>query len=602
VHRLDANPLTSAGVVLPLAFGIPVGLVVFALAALWDRAWLVGVAAGGYAAWAGTTIAAALVGTPYGSGLIAGDAGRMSALAMHFSTTWHPSDAADPNLPPEYPPLYPMVIGRVAAWTGRPAWTLLQPAQIVVTSFAVVAGFLLWRRLTSDTAAFLISSAVFTCMTEPSKGNEILSLAVYLPWLLGTFAVAGPEPPASRLLPSVWKRPKPLHPVLSGIVIGLIVPWSPQVLFLSLLGLVLVAGYSLWVAEPAARRGVLIHWAITVGVSLVVASWFVLPLAKAYLTGHVEVVADLWLGSPLVVEPFNIINPRRIIVTLLQLAGLLGIAGQLRRVWWSAPLALYLAGVVVERAVMLIRFSASGHAFMLYYVAASIGYALVAAGVLTLVQVWSWAWPRLADRAFSVRVLGVTLAALLVSTSAYGAWIAWAPDPRGIKDNVTNPATAYNLSMFAHAQRLPSGRKVHYPAPKSPAMLPSNQIASFVRDALGRSARPTTISNNQAIFAFEAWPNWLMPDRVAASGLTRWDYRHGLLRNLAATTDPAAMAEGMRRLEFGPLDVMVLRVRTSGAATTWNFTDVAFQPQAFAGPQFRVSAPLDGYVVVVRVG
>ena len=39
----------------------------------------------------------------------------MSALAMHFSTTWHPSDAADPALPPEYPPLYPMLVGRVAA-------------------------------------------------------------------------------------------------------------------------------------------------------------------------------------------------------------------------------------------------------------------------------------------------------------------------------------------------------------------------------------------------------------------------------------------------------------------------------------------------------
>src|SRR6185437_2099296 len=107
VRALGVNPLTSHGVVLPLAIGIPIGMAGFALAARVRSTWVVGVALGAYAAWAGTTIAAALVGTPYGFGIIAGDAGRMSALVMHFSTTWHPGDAADPSLAPEYPPLYP---------------------------------------------------------------------------------------------------------------------------------------------------------------------------------------------------------------------------------------------------------------------------------------------------------------------------------------------------------------------------------------------------------------------------------------------------------------------------------------------------------------
>lgn len=602
VRGLGRNPLTSAGVVLPLALGIPVGIAIFALAAAIQRTWLVGVAVGAYAAWVGTTIAAALVGTPFGYGIIAGDAGRMSALVMHFSETWHPGDAADPSLPPEYPPLYPMLIGRVAAWTGRPGWTMLQPAQIVVTSFAVVAGFLLWRRLTSDVAAFLVSCTVFTSLAEPSKGNEILSLSIYLPWLLGTFAVTGRDTSITRLIPPSWKRPAPLHPVVSGIIIGLIVPWSPQVLFLSLIGLVLVAGYTLRGAEREARRPILVRWAITVGVALVVASWFVIPLAKAYLTGQVEVVADLWLGSPLVVEPFNIINPHRVILTLLQLAGLFGIVAQLRRAWWSAPLALYLGGVIIERALMLIRFSASGHAFMLYYVAASIGYALNAAGVLTLLQVWRWAQPRLAARAMSVRPLGVTLVAVLVSTAGYGAWAVWAPNPRGVLDNVTAPATPYNTAMLAHAERLPNGRKVHFPAPKSPPGFPSDRVAAFVEGALGHDADPTAISANQAIFAFYAWGDWLMPNRVAASGLTRWDYRHGLLKRLATTTDSAAMADGLARLPYGPVDVLILRVNDSGPTTTWRFGDIAFDPQAFSGPEFSVSAPMQGYVVLARLG
>lgn len=601
VRALDVNPLTSHGVVLPLAIGIPIGIVLFGLAARLQSSWLVGVAVGAYAAWAGTTIAAALVGTPYGFGIIAGDAGRMSALVMHFSTTWHPSDAADPSLAPEYPPLYPMLVGRVAAWTGRPGWTLLQPAQVVVTSFAVVAGFVLWRRLVGDVAAFLVSCTVFMCLAEPSKGNEILSLSVYLPWLLGTFAVTGRGPVVDRPSPPGWARPKPLHPVTSGILIGLIVPWAPQVLFLSLLGVLLVAGHAWWVAAPFDRRAVLVRWAVTLAVSLVVASWFVFPLAKAYLSGRVDVVADLWLGSPLVVEPFTIVSPHRLVITLLQLAGLLGIAAQVRRVWWAGPLALYLAGVIVGRALMLVRFSATGHAFMLYYVAASIGFALNAAGVLTLLQVWRWARPRLAARAYSVRLLGLTVVSVLVGTVGYSAWTIWAPNPRGVVDNATNPATAYSTSMYAHAERLPSGRRVHYAAPRSPLLFPSGRVASFVRGTLGAQAHPRVLSDNQAIFAFNPWPDWLMPDRVAASGLTRWDYRHGLLQRLARTSDPAAMAEGLRSLPFGGIDVLVLRVHETAGATTWGFASIGFSPQAFAGPPFTVSAPMNGYVVVVRV-
>jgi hypothetical protein len=587
VRALGENPLTSHGVVLPLAIGIPVGMAGFGLAARIRSTWLIGVAAGTYAAWAGTTIAAALVGTPYGFGIIAGDAGRMSALVMHFSTTWHPSDAADPSLAPEYPPLYPMLIGRVAAWTGRPGWQLLQPAQVVVTSFAVVAGFLLWRRLVDDLPAFLISSAVFVSMVEPSKANEILSLAVYLPWLLGTFAVTR----------RAGGRPAPLHPVLSGVLVGLLVPWSPQVLFLSLLALLSVAGHSWWTTPATERRPLLIRWAVSIGVALVVASWFVVPLARAYLSGHVQVVADLWLGSPLVADPFTIISPRPLVIAVLQIVGLIGIASQLRRTWWAAPLGLYVAGVLVERVLMLIRFAGSGHAFMLYYVAASLSYALDVAGILTLVQLWAWARPLLAASDVPVRLLGITLSSLLVGTCAYSAYVAWAPAPRGVVDNVTNPVTAYSNSMLAHAQRLPSGAKVHFPAPSSPAGFPNDEVVAFVHQSLGPKATPNVISDNQAIFAYNAWPDWLMPDRVAASGLTRWDYRHGRLADLARSSDPAALATGLADLPFGAVDVLVLRVQ----GPAWTFVDLSFAPQAFAGPQFRVSPQIGNYVVVTRV-
>ncbi len=360
----------------------------------------------------------------------------------------------------------------------------------------------------------------------------------------------------------------------------------------------LVAGHTWWTSEPAARSRLLLRWGVTVLVAFVVASWFVVPLALAYLSGKVQVVADLWLGSPLVAEPFTVISPRPLVVTVLQIAGLLGTAALVRHRWWAAPVALYIAGVLVERLLMLVRFTGTGHAFMLYYVAASLSYALDLAGILTLVEVWQWARPHLAVRGMQVRLVAVTLVSLLVGTTAYSAYVAWAPSPRGVVDNVTNPVTAYSMSMLAHAQRLPSGRRVHYPAPQSPPGFPTDQVVAFVRGSLGRTAEPDVVSDNQAIFAFTPWRDWLMPDRVAASGLTRWDYRHGLLQHLAATTDPAAMASGLQHLQFGPVDVLVLKA-TPGAST-WSFVDIRFSPSAFAGPQFRVSAPIQGYVVVVR--
>jgi hypothetical protein len=163
------------------------------------------------------------------------------------------------------------------------------------------------------------------------------------------------------------------------------------------------------------------------------------------------------------------------------------------------------------------------------------------------------------------------------------------------------------MSMLAHAQRLPSGRTVRYAAPDSPPGFPTDQVVAFVRQSLGGTGRtggtarmldPDVVSDNQAIFAFTGWRDWLMPDRVAASGLTRWDYRHGLLSRLARTSDPATMAAGLQHLQFGPVDVLVLKV--APGASTWSFADLDFDPRAFAGPQFRVSAPIQGYVVVTR--
>src|SRR5665647_3040797 len=125
VRRVNLDPFTLEGAVAPLAYGLAAGLVIGLLALRVHSDVISGVGAGLFSAWSGWAIAANLIGTPYGYGSMGGDAGRMTALATYFSTTWRPSDAADPSLPSEYPPLYPMMIGRVAAWSGHSAWSLL---------------------------------------------------------------------------------------------------------------------------------------------------------------------------------------------------------------------------------------------------------------------------------------------------------------------------------------------------------------------------------------------------------------------------------------------------------------------------------------------
>ncbi len=78
-------------------------------------------------------------------------------MVMHFSTTWHNTDPADPSLPSEYPPLYPMILGRIAAITGRAGWTLLGGAQAFLAGLIVIAAFLLWLRLVDPVTALLIA-------------------------------------------------------------------------------------------------------------------------------------------------------------------------------------------------------------------------------------------------------------------------------------------------------------------------------------------------------------------------------------------------------------------------------------------------------------
>ncbi len=536
-----------------------------------------------FAAWCGITVATNLVGTPFGYGSMGGDAGRMSALVTHFSTTWSPSDAADPALPPEYPPLYPMLVGRMAALTGHQAWSLLGWAQVVFISASILAAFLLWSRLVPAPVAVALSGTVLIGLNEPSKANEVFALAVFLPLVLAAFA-----PP---------KDVRALNPFLAGLAFGLMVPLYPNFLILGILGIALVMVVGWREAEEPTTYAV--HAAITVGIAALLSSWYLGPLILAYSQGKTQVVADLFKSGVLAGGQFQLFATSSVLLFGLQMAGAVGIVTLWRRAWWARPMGLLLAGVLVVKAVMLLRFVVTSHSFMLLYVPYLVRFAVAAAGVLTLWEVWRLRGSGLLERLGAPRRLtGIVAVAALVGVIAETSWAAWLPAPAGSWDaNGAAASTQVSMASRAHMEYLPSGALPRSRARSMTPGLPATQIYRLIDTDLGTAADPVVLATDQRVFSFRAFRNYLPPARESSNALTRWDDRKQVLNRIARITNPDQMARALADTEFGPIDVLVLQFRSG----RWMWRDVEFSKQAFAGPRFSTHTGLPGdYVVVTR--
>ena len=586
VRLWNVNPLTVQGVTMPLSIGTGGALILTGLAWRFRSDWIIGIGAGAYAGWATTTVAAALNGTPYGYGNLIGDAGRMSALVTHFTKTWHNTDASDPSLPSEYPPLYPMLVGRVAAILGRPGWTMLGKAQEVLIGAVVVAAFVLWLRLVHPALALAIAVVFPPALAEPSKVNEILALVVLIPTLLGTFVP-----------PRTGKR---LNPVVAGVITGLMVPWFPNLLIVSIFGVIAVICYGWW--RSAERRSYLVRVAITVGVAFVLASWYIIPLVHGYLTGHPEVVADQYLTSSLAVDPLRLFTTSMDLFNVLSVIGIVGTVLLIRRAWWAPPLTLFLVGTQVFRVVLLARLTSTGHAFVLFYSRYLATYTTMVAGLLVVSRLIVWlmrraqSWERGATLALRPTV--VVAVAAFVSVAGFTAWTMWAPSPRGLNNRVTDTTgSGRNLATLAHAELLPDGRRVKMSTHVTSHEFPTNKVIDTVRATLGKNANPIVLCYDQRLFAFEPWRDWLPPSRTSSNALVRWDTRFALLQRLSTITDPVAFAEATDHTEFGAIDVFVLR----SGGSYWTSTDgIHFQLNQFSDPSFVITRLTPTLLIVVR--
>jgi hypothetical protein len=548
-----------------------------------------GIGAGLFGGWTAFTLRAALHGTPFGFDGLGSDAGRLAAMANRYATTWHSSDGIVPSVPSHYPPLFPWLVGRTSALIHVPAWRLLGPAEAITLSFAVIAGYLLWRLLLPGPLALAVTLPVLLCFSLPAKAFEILALAVFIPWALATFG----EPPRGRRL----------HWLPAGLIGGLGVVLHWEFAIYGALGVLALAVVT-W--RASAERGRYVrHVVLTIVVALVVASWYLIPYAGWGLLHGSSQVDDLYQGGGIQDSPLTFLAPTPLGV--LELIGVAGLAWWRGRVWWGIPLLLLTGSAYAYWLLGLAAFSLSGHTGLLQDTPRLIGPLLAAAGVLTIAQAAPGVVRRLSVRTVPAGLPALALCLLIIWT-AITSWQAWMPGGPASQNGLYQPAvsTTPNDATAAFTVPLPDGRYSRAaPASLRQLWFPTDPIKKDVASVLGPGAAPVTLSASEQLFAYVNWPGYTAVNRGAAGIDTDWPARYAALRKLSLVTDPAAFAAASARTAFGPVDVFILQ-RAGPARWTWQPTGspdpaITFTPAQFSRDVFTVFTNLPGnFVLVVR--
>ncbi|MFY9649123.1 arabinofuranosyltransferase [Trebonia sp.] len=581
-----ANPFLLRVAMVPVVVAIG-GVIVVGIASRRLPADLAsGIGAGLFGGWVAFTLRVALHGTPFGFDGLAGDAGRMADMANRYASTWRSSDGIVSTVPSHYPPLFPWLVGRTSALINVPAWKLLGPAEAITLSFVVVAGYILWRKVLPGPLALAVTLPVLLCFSLPEKAYEILALAVFVPWAIATFG----DPPRGRL-----------HWLPAGLIGGLSIVLSWAFIIYGALGIVALAVLT-WRASQDRARYVR-HVVLTVIVSLVVASWYLVPyLGWGFLHGSKQ-VDDLFQGGGIQDSPLLFLTPS--LLGVLELIGVIGLLWYRGRVSWGMPLLLLTASAYAYWLLGLASFSLTGHTLLLQDTPRLIGPMLAAAGVLTIVHT-----APIVARRFSVRSVPAGLPALalclLVVWTAITAWQGWMPGGPTPGGGLYQPAvsTAWNESTAAFATPLPDGSYVPVAAERGihDAWFPTDPVKNDVTSVLGASATPVTLSTAEELFTYVNWPGYIGVSMGAAGTNTDWPARYAALQKLSRITDPAAFTAASARTAFGPVDVFILQ-RSSPTRWTWQPIDapypvLTFTPAQFSPHAFTVFINLPGNLVV----
>jgi Arabinofuranosyltransferase N terminal len=579
-----ADPFHLRTAMIPLVIAVA-GVVVIGIAASWWPADLTsGIAAGLLGGWVAFTLRLALHGTPYGFDGLGGDAGRMAAMANRYASAARSSDGIVPSVPSHYPPLFPWLVGRTAALVQVPAWRLLGPAEAITLSFAVVAGFVLWRLLVPGPLALALTLPVLLSFSLPEKAYEIVALAVLTPWVLATFG----QPPQGRRL----------HWLPAGLIGGLSVVLYWAFTMYAALGIVALIALT-WRASPQ-RAQYVRHVVLTVVVAAVVASWYLVPYVGWSFLHTSSQVDDLYQGGGISDSPLTFLAMTPL--GLLELIGLAGLVWWRGRVWWGQPLLLLTGSAYAYWLICLALFSVSGHTALLQDTPRVIEPLLAIAGVLTIVQVSQGIVRRLAVGTVPAGLPTVALC-LLALWTAVTVWQAWMPGGPGTVAGLFQPAvsTTTNETTGAFITALPDGSYPRFgPVGRRQPWFPVDPIKADVASVVGAGASPVTLSSSEELFPFVNWPGYVAVAKTAAGTNTDWPARYAALQQLSAVTDPATFAIASAHTAFGPIDVFILQVE----AGRWIWTPVgtpkvvSFSRAQFSQRTFTVFTGLPGHLVV----
>jgi hypothetical protein len=541
-------------------------------------------AAGAFAGWVVLTMHTGLHGTPFGFGGVVGDAGRLAAQAERYTTTVHSADGIVASVPAGFPPLFPWLVGRASAIAGVSAWQMLGVAEALAMSLAILAGFLLWRRLLADGVALAATVATFAVFMEPSRPYQVIALVVVIPWALAAFA----NPPRGRL---GW--------LAAGIFGGVQILLYPPYLIASGLGILALI---VLVARSAPDRArYLKHVTGVAAVSLLVSCWYFIPLLATAAAHGAHAFAFPYADFvPKGASPFPFVSLATPLDALTAI-GVLGLLWYRRRAWWGPPLILLTLSVYLFRFGAEAIFGHTGDMWVLASTTVLATAALTTAGILAVAQ----GVPELLRRVSAAEPSGLrTLALAVVAVwAATSAWYYWMPGAPTVSSPVFNPAltTSYNEASAAFRQPLPDGRYSRYaPATGRFRWFPVDPIVDDVHSVRGAAARPVTLSTSEQLFATEPWRGFIAVDPGAAAGTSRWSARFEALQKVARIGGAGAFARASAHTAFGPIDVFVLRA--SGPTWDWTAGDhrgtVRFKPAQFGSETFVVFRNLPSRIVV----
>lgn len=564
----------------PLAAGFLGGVVLFLAGLKRPSGWLAGTSAAMMAGWVVMILSTALRGTPFPFYGLIGDAGRLTAMATRYSTTAASSDAIMVGLPSEYPPLFPWVVGRTAALIDIPAWRLVGDFEVLFTGLAIIAGFVLWQRLLSPWLALAVTVAGFMMFPLPVKAYELVTLLMFVPWVLGTFM----NPPKGRL-----------HWLASGLAGGIIVMTYFGWIVFGGIGLLALA-FLTWRSEKD-RRGYLLYLLKAGAVAFVVASWFIVPLLYAKFTIGGSTVADMYGSSNMMdaMFPFMQFTYPGVhgILAALQLVGVIGMIWLRGKTWWATPLLILVVGAYVYRVLGAVLFILTDHTALSQYTPSIYMSVMAIAGVLTLAH----ATPRLASRlSLATPKAGAAIVLVLaLGWSGYSFATDWTPGLGGRYSDYTERAyrEPYPNGVYA--------KGIENPTP----WFPVTPIQNAVEGVLGPDHDGVALSVDERLFAYLPWHGYVGNDLW--SSISRVHERVAEVERLAAIRDPQVFTRESQHLKFSRIDIFVLAKKDAG--WQWSFHRGFNQPPAvvnFDQAQFDLASWViidnlpENTVVVVR--